>query len=78
MPPYRKQLSTGSTFLVCRCKQSLILHGVIECSHVFDRTSYRTCLNRLKNTAPNPGISLNACALQLDDGPVKTSTIYMF
>ena len=62
-------------FLVCRCKQSLILHGVIECSHVFERASYRTGLNQLNTTAPNPGISLNACALQLDDGPIKTSTI---
>ena len=58
-----------------RCKQSLILHGVIECYYVFDRTSYRTGLNALKNTAPYPGISLNFCALQLDAGPVKTSTI---
>ena len=66
---------TGIRFLSCRCKQSLILHGTIECYYVFDKTSYRTGLNQLKNTAPFPGISLNFCALQLDDGPVKTSTI---
>jgi hypothetical protein len=75
MLPGDKQLLTGAMFLVCRCKQSLILHGVIECYYVFDRTSYRTGLNQLKNTAPYPGISLNFCALQLDAGPVKTSTI---
>lgn len=59
----------------CRCKASLILHGTIECYYVFDRTSYRTGLNTLKNTAPYTGISLNFCAIQLDGGPVKTSTI---
>lgn len=58
-----------------RCKASLILHGVIECYYVFDKTSYRTGLNTLKNTAPYSGISLNFCAIQLDGGPVKTSTI---
>ena len=73
--PYKKQLLTGIRFLVCRCKQSLILHGAIECYYVFDKTSYRTGLNQLKNTEPYPGISLNFCALQLDDGPVKTSAI---
>ncbi len=63
------------TILTCRCKASLILHGTIECYYVFDRTSYRTGLNTLKNTAPYSGISLNFCAIQLDGGPVKTSTI---
>lgn len=42
---------------------------------MFDKTSYRTGLNTLKNTAPYAGISLNFCAIQLDGGPVKTSTI---
>ena len=42
---------------------------------VFDKTSYITGLNTIKNTAPYAGVSLNFCALQLDDGPVKTSTI---
>ena len=60
--------------LACRCKQSLILHRVIVCSYVFDRTSYRTCLDRLKNTAPNPGIFLNVCALQLDEGRASRSS----
>jgi hypothetical protein len=59
----------------CRCTQSLLLQGTIECYYVFDKTSYRTGLNAIKNTAPYSGISLNFCALQLDDGPVKTSTI---
>jgi hypothetical protein len=58
-----------------RCKQSFILHGTIECYYVFDKSSYRTGLNTLKNTAPFPGLSLNFCAIQLDGGPVKTSTI---
>ena len=58
-----------------RCIQSLLLQGTIECYYVFDKTSYRTGLNAIKNTAPYTGISLNFCALQLDDGPVKTSTI---
>ena len=58
-----------------RCKASLILKGTIECYYVFDKTSYRTGLNTLKNTAPYAGISLNFCAIQLDGGPVKTSTI---
>ena len=56
-------------------QQSLILHGVIECYHVSDRTSYRTGMNALKNTAPYPSISLSFCGLQLDAGPVNTSTI---
>ena len=59
----------------CRCKASFILHGIVECYFVFDRTSYRTGLNTLKNTEPYPGVSLNFCALQLDGGPIKTSTI---
>ena len=61
--------------MLCRCKQSLVLHGIIECYYVFDKTSYRTGLNVLKNVAPYPGLSLNFCALQLDNGPVKTSDI---
>ena len=60
---------------VCRCKNSFILHGTVECYFVFDRTSYRTGLDVLKNTEPYPGVSLNFCALQLDGGPIKTSTI---
>lgn len=60
---------------VCRCKASFILHGTVECYFVFDRTSYRTGLDTLKNTEPYPGVSLNFCALQLDGGPIKTSTI---
>ena len=59
----------------CRCKNSFILHGTVECYFVFDRTSYRTGLDTLKNTEPYPGVSLNFCALQLDGGPIKTSTI---
>ncbi len=47
----------------------------MECYFVFDRTSYRTGLDTLKNTQPYPGVSLNFCALQLDGGPIKTSTI---
>ena len=58
-----------------RCRQSFILQGVVECYMVFDKTSYITGLNTIKNTAPYAGVSLNFCALQLDDGPVKTSTI---
>ena len=58
-----------------RCKNSFILHGTVECYFVFDRTSYRTGLDSLKNTEPYPGVSLNFCALQLDGGPLKTSTI---
>ena len=58
-----------------RCKSSFILHGIVECYFVFDRTSYRTGLDTLKNTQPYPGVSLNFCALQLDGGPIKTSTI---
>ena len=61
--------------LWCRCKASFILHGIVECYFVFDRTSYRTGLDTLKNTQPYPGVSLNFCALQLDGGPIKTSTI---
>ena len=57
------------------CKASLILHGVIECYYVFDTTSYRTGLNAIRNTVNYPGVSLNFCALQLDGGPVKTSTL---
>ena len=48
---------------------------MVECYFVFDKTSYITGLNTIKNTAPYSGVSLNFCALQLDDGPVKTSTI---
>ena len=66
--------SSGS-LCACRCKQSFLLHGVVECYFVFDKTSYITGLNTIKNTAPYAGVSLNFCALQLDDGPVKTSTI---
>ena len=47
----------------------------MECYFVFDRTSYRTGLDVLKNTQPYEGVSLNFCALQLDGGPIKTSTI---
>jgi hypothetical protein len=61
--------------VVRRCKNSLVLHGTVECYYVFDKTSYRTGLNTIKNTAPYPGLSLNFCAIQLDGGPVKTSTI---
>ena len=52
-----------------------MLHGIIECYYVFDKTAYRTGLNVLKNVQPYPGLSLNFCALQLDNGPVKTSDI---
>ena len=68
-------LTCEGACLLCRCKQSLVLHGIIECYYVFDKTSYRTGLNVLKNVAPYPGLSLNFCALQLDNGPVKTSDI---
>ncbi|BDA46654.1 hypothetical protein COCOBI_09-1070 [Coccomyxa sp. Obi] len=70
-----KQFTQSGLFFTAQCKASLILHGTIECYYVFDKTSYRTGLNTLKNTAPYPGISLNFCAIQLDGGPVKTSTI---
>ena len=73
--PWHHTLRAQTWHGTCRCKQSLILQGVVECYYVFDKTSYRTGLNTLKNTAPYSGISLNFCALQLDDGPVKTSTI---
>jgi hypothetical protein len=68
-------LACDGWLLLHRCKASLILKGTIECYYVFDKTSYRTGLNTLKNTAPYTGISLNFCAIQLDGGPVKTSTI---
>ena len=58
-----------------RCQASLILHGTIECYVVFDKTSYRTGLNAIKNTAPYNGITLNFCAITLDGGPIRTSTI---
>ncbi|CAL8471271.1 g10813 [Coccomyxa elongata] len=70
-----KQFTQSGLFFTAQCKASLILHGTIECYYVFDRTSYRTGLNTLKNTQPYSGISLNFCAIQLDGGPVKTSTI---
>lgn len=58
-----------------RCKASLILHGTIECYIIFDKTSYRTGLNAIKNVAPYNGITLNFCAVELDGGPIRTSTI---
>ena len=58
-----------------RCQASLILHGTIECYVIFDKTSYRTGLNAIKNTAPYNGITLNFCAITLDGGPIRTSTI---
>ncbi|EIE18926.1 hypothetical protein COCSUDRAFT_68083 [Coccomyxa subellipsoidea C-169] len=70
-----KQFTQSGLFFTAQCKASLILKGTIECYYVFDKTSYRTGLNTLKNTAPYSGISLNFCAIQLDGGPVKTSTI---
>lgn len=76
LPAVHRALHAHDRWLVPRrCKASFILHGTIECYFVFDRTSYRTGLDQLKNTAPYPGVSLNFCALQLDDGPIKTSTI---
>ena len=58
-----------------RCQASLILHGTIECYFIFDKSSYRTGLNAIKNVAPYNGITLNFCALELDGGPIRTSTI---
>ncbi|KAK9821113.1 hypothetical protein WJX81_007720 [Elliptochloris bilobata] len=36
---------------------------------------YRTGLNAIKNVAPYNGITLNFCAITLDGGPIRTSTI---
>ena len=57
-----------------RCQASLILQGTIECYFIFDKSSYRTGLNAIKNVAPYTGITLNFCCMQLDDGPIRTST----
>ena len=78
------RLHTASTDPACdqtrrragrRCQASLILHGTIECYVIFDKTSYRTGLNAIKNTAPYNGVTLNFCAITLDGGPIRTSTI---
>ena len=51
------------------------MQGTVECYFIFDRSSYRTGLNAIKNVAPYNGITLNFCCLQLDGGPIRTSTI---